>query len=213
MHRQATARLLRTISQQIVRAATLVDIIDVGGGFPSMYPGREPPALECYIDEIRAAFDRMAVGYACQLWCEPGRALVAEAESVIVKVDAPPRQTRFTSTTAPSARSTTRLIANGCSRRRPFGAGKSPGLQSVKHRSGFYGPTCDSADYLPGPFMLPTGIGEGDYIEIGNIGAYGRVMAGHFNGYGYYNEAILKDEPMLSMYAGQSDEEVISAAV
>ncbi len=48
--------------------------------------------------------------------------------------------------------------------------------------------------------MLPPGIGEGDYIEIGNIGAYGRVMAGNFNGYGYYSEAILKDEPMLSMY-------------
>ena len=54
--------------------------------------------------------------------------------------------------------------------------------------------------------MLPPGIGEGDHIEIGNIGAYGRVMAGHFNGYGYYSEAILKDEPMLSMYADAEDE-------
>jgi hypothetical protein len=50
-------------------------------------------------------------------------------------------------------------------------------------------------------------------IEVGNIGAYGRVMASHFNGYGYYDEVILEDEPLLSMYAGQSDEEVISAAV
>ena len=71
-----------------MRAATLVDIIDVGGGFPARYPGRGPPSLETYIDEIRVAFDRMAVGYTCQLWCEPGRALAAEAEFVIVKVDA-----------------------------------------------------------------------------------------------------------------------------
>jgi ornithine decarboxylase len=41
---------------------------------------------------------------------------------------------------------------------------------------------------------------EGDYIEIGQIGAYGRVMATHFNGFGEYDEVVLTDEPMLSMY-------------
>ena len=71
---------LRNVSQQIVRAATLVDIIDVGGGFPARYPGMDPQPLETYVEEISAAFDRMAVGYTCQLWCEPGRALAAEAE-------------------------------------------------------------------------------------------------------------------------------------
>ncbi len=86
---------LRSVSQQIVRAATLVDIIDVGGGFPARYPGMEPPSLETYIDEIRFAFDKMAVGYTCELWCEPGRALAAEAESVIVKVDARRRDTLY----------------------------------------------------------------------------------------------------------------------
>ena len=106
---------LRNVSQQIVRAATLVDIIDVGGGFPARYPGREPPSLETYIDEIRVAFDRMAVGYTCQLWCEPGRALAAEAESVIVKVDARRKDTLYINDGA-LARSTTRLIASGFSR-------------------------------------------------------------------------------------------------
>ena len=60
---------------------------------------------------------------------------------------------------------------------------------------------------------MPDRIGEGDYIEVGNIGAYGRVMASHFNGYGYYDEVILQDEPMMSMYAGESDEQMISAAL
>ncbi len=49
--------------------------------------------------------------------------------------------------------------------------------------------------------MLPASIREGDYIEIGNIGAYGRAIAGVFNGYGKYENAILLDEPMYSMYA------------
>ena len=202
---------LRNVSQQVVRAATLVDIIDVGGGFPARYPGMEPPSLETYVEEIHAAFDRMAVGYTCQLWCEPGRALAAESESVIVKVDARRKDTLYINDGAFG----TLYDAAHCKwvfPTRAFSANGEPvNCRSVKTFD-FYGPTCDSADYLPGPFLLPERIGEGDYIEVGNIGAYGRVMASHFNGYGYYDEVILEDEPMLSMYADQPEEEAISAA-
>ena len=203
---------LRSVSQQIVRAATLVDIIDVGGGFPARYPGMEPPSLEMYVDEIRAAFDRMAVGYTCQLWCEPGRALAAEAESVIVKVDARRNDTLYINDGAFG----TLYDAAHCKwvfPTRAFSAeGEPVNCRAVKTFD-FYGPTCDSADYLPGPFLLPERIGEGDYIEVGNIGAYGRVMASRFNGYGYYDEVILKDEPMLSMYADHSEAEPVLAAI
>jgi ornithine decarboxylase len=41
---------------------------------------------------------------------------------------------------------------------------------------------------------------EGDYIEIGNIGAYGRALATRFNGYGAYHNVILQDEPIYSIY-------------
>ncbi len=203
---------LRNVSQQIVRAATLVDIIDVGGGFPARYPGREPPSLETYVDEISAAFDKMAVGYTCQLWCEPGRALAAEAESVIVKVDARRKDTLYINDGAFG----TLYDAAHCKwvfpTRAFSGEGEPVNCRAVKTFD-FYGPTCDSADYLPGPFLLPDRIGEGDYIEVGNIGAYGRVMASHFNGYGYYDEVILQDEPMMSMYADELDEQTISAVL
>ena len=33
----------------------------------------------------------------------------------------------------------------------------------------FYGPTCDSLDYMKGPFLLPNNIKEGDYIELGQL--------------------------------------------
>jgi ornithine decarboxylase len=69
------------------------------------------------------------------------------------------------------------------------------------HPFEFWGPTCDSIDRMQGPFMLPASVREGDYLEIGNIGAYGRALGGRFNGYGQYQEAILEDEPMVSMYA------------
>jgi ornithine decarboxylase len=47
----------------------------------------------------------------------------------------------------------------------------------------FYGPTCDSADVMRGPFLLPAGIGEGDWIEIGQLGAYGACLRTAFNGF------------------------------
>ena len=53
---------------------------------------------------------------------------------------------------------------------------------------------------MKGPFVLPAGMKEGDYIEIGNVGAYGRAIAGDFNGYGKYDEVILDDEPMMSQF-------------
>jgi ornithine decarboxylase len=67
-----------------------------------------------------------------------------------------------------------------------------------------WGPTCDSIDYMKGPFLLPPSVAEGDYIEIGNMGAYARAIAGRFNGYGDYDEVILQDEPMLTMYAAEA---------
>jgi ornithine decarboxylase len=204
-------QMLRKVSQQIVQAATLVDIIDVGGGFPARYPGMEPPALESYMDEIRHAFDKMAVGYTCQLWCEPGRALAAESESVVVRVDARRGDTLFVNDGAFGALYDAAHCKWVFPARAYSAEGELMGGRSVKPFD-FYGPTCDSADYMPGPFHLPDAVDEGDYLEIGNIGAYGRVMVSQFNGYGKFNEAVFLDEPMLSMYAEDEGEQSISAA-
>ena len=64
----------------------------------------------------------------------------------------------------------------------------------------FYGPTCDSLDYMKGPFLLPNNIKEGDYIELGQLGAYGTTFRTNFNG--FYSDAIyqVNDKPILTMY-------------
>jgi len=195
----AFGEALRQIGQLIVESGVMVDAVDIGGGFPSRYPHSDPPELASFMDEIVRAADELAVKHSCELLCEPGRALVAEAESVIVRVDARRGNALYINdgafgTLFDAAYSgfnfPARLVAT--SRRK------------VKPTAEFslYGPTCDSSDYLPGPFLLPDCVREGDHIEIGQIGAYGRVLANHFNGCGEYDEVILTDEPMLSMYAG-----------
>jgi ornithine decarboxylase len=198
----AFGEAIRQIGQLIVTSGVLVDAIDIGGGFPSRYPHSDPPDLHVFIDEVARAADELAVKHSCELMCEPGRALVAEAESVIVRVDARRGNALYVNDGAfgtlfdaayAAFRFPARLVTT--SRRKS---------KTVAEFS-LYGPTCDSSDYLPGPFVLPAGVREGDYIEIGQIGAYGRVLANRFNGFGEYDEVILTDEPMLSMFGGAEE--------
>jgi ornithine decarboxylase len=187
------------MSQHIVQAGVVADIIDVGGGFPSVYPGMEPPALSDYMAEIDDVFEhQIAVGWHCELWAEPGRALVAEAESVIVHVDARKGDTLYVNDGAFGVLYDAAHLNFVYPARRveTDGSGRSKALAPFA----LYGPTCDDVDHMKGPYYLPADMAEGDYIEVGNIGAYGRVMATRFNGFGAYEEVELADEPMLTAY-------------
>ncbi len=198
----AFGEALRQIGQLIVASGVMVDAVDIGGGFPSRYPHSDPPELASFMEEIVRAADELAVKHSCELLCEPGRALVAEAELVIVRVDARRGNALYVNDGAfgtlfdaaySGFRFPARLITTSRRKAKPVA------------EFALYGPTCDSSDYLPGPFVLPAGVREGDYIEIGQIGAYGRVLGNRFNGFGEYDEVILTDEPMLSMYIGAEE--------
>lgn len=188
---------LDEVRRLIAKAGVVVDGIDVGGGFPARYADSEPAPLNTFIDAIKAGFERLPVGEACRLICEPGRALVAEAESLIVRVEARRGNELFINdgaygTLFDAAHLGFVYPARLVGREQKRGEALAP--------FELWGPTCDSIDSMKGPFMLPSSVREGDYIEIGNIGAYGRALAGHFNGYGSYEEAVLLDEPILSVY-------------
>jgi ornithine decarboxylase len=181
----------------IVKAGVVVDAIDVGGGFPSVYADHAPAPLSAFMDAIKAGMADMPVTEACRLICEPGRALVNEAESLIVRVDARRGRELFINDGGYGALFDAAHL-NFIYPTRLIGHETKPGEQLVPFE--FWGPTCDSIDRMRGPFQLPDSVKEGDYIEIGNIGAYGRAIAGGFNGYGRYEQAILLDEPMMSVY-------------
>jgi ornithine decarboxylase len=202
----AFGEALRQVGQLIVKSGVLVDAIDIGGGFPSRYPHSDPPELSDYTDEIAKAWDELAVKESCALLCEPGRALVAESESVILRVDARRDHALYVNDGAFG----TLFDATSSGFRFPSQLVGAKG-DEVQGEFSLYGPTCDSFDHCPGPFILPESVREGDYIEIGQIGAYGRVLANQFNGFGRYEEVILTDEPMLSMYMS-AEAPVVTAA-
>jgi ornithine decarboxylase len=197
MNPSAFATALRIVGEVIRSSGVMLDIVDVGGGFPAPYCGMTPPPLDAYIGEITTGLAQIPIGEACEIWAEPGRALVAEAASTLVRVD---------------HRRDDHLFINDGTYGSLFDAG-TPGfaypVRAIRRHGrmshkltpfSFFGPTCDGMDYMKGPFLLPAGMAEGDYIEIGQTGAYGCTMRTRFNGFYSDDTALLSDQPMLSLY-------------
>ena len=182
----------------ILDSGVLVDVLNIGGGFPSAYPDCTPPSLELFISCILRQFEEMTLGEHCRLMCEPGRVLVAEAESVIVQVDARRDDALYISDGAFG------MLYDAAHANFSFPVRRlTDGLTSAQDLStfSFWGPTCDSIDFMKGPFLLPRDMKEGDYIEIGQLGAYGRTLSSSFCGFGEYKDVLLEDEPIMSMFA------------
>ena len=197
MHPISYAKGIAEFGNIMKKTKIIPDFINVGGGFPSIYPDLNPLPLENYINEIKKAMDNLKLEKKPKLMCEPGRALVAESGSSIVKVVLRKKQKLYINdgtygslfdAGVPSFVLPTRMIPNGR-------------MSSKKLTSySFYGPTCDSIDYMKGPFVLPNNLKEGDYIEIGQLGAYSLTFRTKFNG--FYSDQVfeVQDKPIMSMY-------------
>jgi ornithine decarboxylase len=193
---QAYSDAMERVRAAIVEAAVTVDVVDVGGGFPSSYPGMTPPPLERYFEVIERAFESLPVSYSAELWAEPGRALCAEYSSVVVRVEKRRGNELYINDGAYGAL----FDAAHIGWRFPVRLLREPESTVRDHPFSFYGPTCDDLDHMAGPFELPADVQVGDYIEIGMLGAYGAAMRTAFNGFGSDETAVVDDEPMSSLY-------------
>jgi ornithine decarboxylase len=199
---EAYSNAMERVRAAIVEAAVTVDVIDVGGGFPSSYPGMEPPPLERFFETIHRSFESLPVSYSSELWCEPGRALCAEYSSLIVRVEKRRGSELYINDGAYGAL----FDAAHIGWRFPVQLLREPDSRARDMEFSFYGPTCDDMDHMAGPFMLPADMQAGDYIEIGMLGAYGSAMRTAFNGFGSDQTVIVEDEPMVSLYEDEAEE-------
>jgi ornithine decarboxylase len=198
----AFGEAMTRVRAAIVEAAVTVDIVDVGGGFPSTYPGMEPPPLETYFEVIHNAFESLPISYSAELWCEPGRALCAEYASVLVRVEKRRGDELYINDGAYGAL----FDAAHIGWRFPVKLVRDEASDAKDMAFSFYGPTCDDLDHMAGPFMLPADVAAGDYVEIGMLGAYGCAMRTGFNGFGSDLKIVVEDEPMASLYGGAARE-------
>jgi len=208
MHPISYAKGIREVGNIIKKTKIIPDIINVGGGFPAVYPDLCPQPLEDYINEIKKAFANLKLENKPKLLCEPGRALVAESGSTVARVILRKKQKIYINDGTYGSLFDagvlnfvlpTRMIPNG--------------RMTSKKLTAFslYGPTCDSSDFMKGPFILPNNLKEGDYIEIGQLGAYSLTFRTKFNG--FYSDQIfeVQDKPIMSMYEKDSDSRYLVA--
>ena len=208
MHPISYSKGISEIANIIKKTKIVPDYLNIGGGFPTIYPDLIPPSLESYFDEIKKGLENLKIEKLPEIICEPGRALVAESGSTIVRVNLRKKQKLFINdgtygtlfdAGVPNIVYPSKKITNGK-------------LSSKKLTSfDFYGPTCDSIDYMKGPFILPNNIKENDYIELGQLGAYGLTFRTEFNGF-YSNEIYeVEDNPIMSMYDPKKAKEFLVA--
>ncbi len=208
MHPISYTKGIAEIGNIIRKTKIIPNYINVGGGFPTIYPDLVPQSLDNYLEEIKRSLDNLKLDNMPEIICEPGRALVAESGSTIVRVDLKKKQ---------------KLYINDGTYGTLFDAG-TPNIvfpsKMIKDNSNkiiskkftafdFYGPTCDSMDYMKGPFLLPNNIKENDYIELGQLGAYGLTFRTQFNG--FFSDEIyeVEDKPIMTLY----DKEVNKATL
>jgi len=182
------------LAGEVIGAAQVrVDVLDVGGGFPVAYPDMDPPPLGAFMAEIDAAYDRLNMPHL-KLWAEPGRALAAGGGSVVVQVQMRRGNMLYINDGVYGAladagalkfRFPTRLLRHAPAQGAPDAA------------FGFFGPSCDSLDVMEGPFVLPDDVAEGDWIEIGQLGAYGTCLRTGFNGFDRAALVEVSDRAML----------------
>ena len=206
MHKISFSKGLKEVENIIRKTKIIPDTINIGGGFPAIYPDLKPEPLINYMEEIKKGIRNLKLNKMPEIICEPGRAIVAESGSTIVKVILRKKQNLYLNdgtygslfdAGVPNFILPTKMITDGR-------------VQSKKLTSFcLFGPTCDSLDYMKGPFLLPNNIKEGDYIELGQLGAYGLTFRTNFNGF-YSNEIFeVKDKPIMSLYE-ESNEKVDS---
>ncbi len=208
MHPISYSKGIFEIGNIIKKTKIVPDVINVGGGFPTVYPDLVPQSLDNYFNEIKKSLENLRTEKVPEIICEPGRAIVAESGSTIVRVDLRKKQKLYINdgtygtlfdAGVPNIVYPSKMITDGR-------------VISKKLTSfDFYGPTCDSMDYMKGPFILPNNIKENDYIELGQLGAYGLTFRTNFNG--FYSDEIyeVEDNPIMTMYDKEANKEFLVA--
>jgi len=162
--------------------------LNVGGGFPAHYRGTQIAPLDVFFKTIKDAIAKLDLPPGCDVLCEPGRALVVEGCTLLVQVHLRKGSSLYINDGIYGSLSElniskltppVRLIRKG-------GAPMSRDFAPFR----IFGPTCDSLDVMPEPFVLPDDVTDGDWIEIGQVGAYSNALASNFNG--FYTDTVVE---------------------
>ena len=190
------------VRDAIVEAAITVDIVDVGGGFPSLVSGHGAArARNLFRGHPPTPSKRCRSAIRPNCGASRAARLCAEYASVLVRVEKRRGGELYINDGAYGAL----FDAAHIGWRYPVQLVREEEIDTRDMAFSFYGPTCDDLDHMAGPFELPADVQAGDYIEVGMLGAYGCAMRTGFNGFGVEDRVIVDDEPMASaLWSGRT---------
>ncbi len=163
-----------------------IDMLDIGGGFGAHYRGAEAPAALGYAEAIVPLIKDKGL----QIILEPGRSIAANAGILLSRTlylkQSGDRQFLIVDA------GMTELIRPALYEAFHFVWPVRPGSGIVPQRRGedvdlpgllpmdVVGPVCESGDFLAKDRRLPP-MRRGDLLAVFSAGAYGMVMASHYN--------------------------------
>jgi ornithine decarboxylase len=192
------AQAVELARRAAVGSGVEIDALDVGGGFPGPYPGSDVPPFHWYADTIREALSTFPLKPGSDVYCEPGRALIAEGCTLVTRVVLRRDDQLFLNDGIYGSFDELALPAWSAEYpRKVYGFGPAGRL---RERTGelkpfkIFGPTCDTVDVLPRPMLLPHTIQQDDYIVFETMGAYSLALRTGFNGFYPNDWAIIEGD-------------------
>jgi diaminopimelate decarboxylase len=170
----ALDKLLKLIKELRGQGIAL-EHLDIGGGLGIRYDDETPLAPKTLLDEVFQVLEREGLS-DLQLVMEPGRSLVGNAGVLLTTV-------QYLKCTPERNFAIVDAGMNDLMRPALYEAwhGVLPLAESSAEPQTYdvVGPVCESADWLAKGRVLR--LNEGDTLAIDSAGAYGFVMAGHYN--------------------------------
>lgn len=168
------------VMTDLAASGIALTMLDIGGGFPARYD-RDNPALTVYAAYIRAALDRH-LPYPVELVVEPGRALVAEAGTMVASVIGVAKRgpRRWAHLDVGAFNGLMEALETGNRLRYPVSDSRG---SAWRVPFSLTGPTCDSQDTVLHDVPLSADLTVGDRVFIHVAGAYTTGYASRFNGF------------------------------
>jgi ornithine decarboxylase len=187
LHPRSYATAIERCGQVIAQAGVELAALDVGGGFPGYYQNVTVPPLDEFFAAIEKGLAALNLPKNCAVYCEPGRALVAEGLSVVTQVSQRRDHTLFINDGIYGSLNEYALpnwpVRFPMCVYTPASGGQL--VQKAGRLAPFkaFGPTCDALDVLHYLIDLPEDIAAGDWIEFQRLGAYSCALRTQFNGF------------------------------
>jgi ornithine decarboxylase len=170
------------LMSELLGSGIRVEMLDLGGGFPARYADAEPPPLKAYAEVIATALERHLPYRPAKLAVEPGRALVADAGTMVATVIgiADRSGRRWAHLDVGAFNGFMEALESGNRLRFPVRDSRGSARRAAFHLTG---PTCDSQDTIMFDVELSADLAVDDRVELGGAGAYTTSYASTFNGF------------------------------